>query len=181
MNRSGILTGGVIGGHGQDGNYKIDARYNKKGLIERIEKLARFKDRISVYSEDALDFLDMIQDDLEPNSLIYLDPPYYNKASQLYQNFYKPDDHQSVANRIKSIKTPWIVTYDNCPEIRSLYESNDSCEFSLTYSTNTDRPLATELLIYNKVDLPADPFMYRSSKPYPSKWTEIGQGHPRNG
>lgn len=180
VNRSGILSGGVIGGLKQQGNYKIDARYNKEGLIQRIEKLARFKERISVLSEDALNFLDIVENSLESNSLIYLDPPYFNKASQLYQNFYKPEDHKSVAKRINSIKTPWIVTYDNCPEIRTLYEENDSCEFSLTYSTNKDRPLASELLIYNQVELPTEPFMYRSSRPYPSKWTEMGQAHPRS-
>ena len=37
-NRSGILTGGVIGGHKQKGKYLIDARYNKNDLILRIEK-----------------------------------------------------------------------------------------------------------------------------------------------
>jgi len=181
VNRSGILSGGVIGGLEQKGNYKIDARFNKSGLIQRIEKLARFKERITVHSEDALDFLDIVEKDLEPNSLIYLDPPYYNKASQLYRNFYKPEDHELVAKRINSIKTPWIVTYDNCPEIRALYHENSSCEFSLTYSTNKDRPLATELLIYNRVDLPKEPLMYRSSRPYPSKWTEMDQAHPKSG
>ncbi|MGP1666586.1 MAG: DNA adenine methylase, partial [Rhodanobacter sp.] len=34
--RSGILGGGVIGGKAQDGPYKLNARYNKKNLIERI-------------------------------------------------------------------------------------------------------------------------------------------------
>ena len=38
-NRSGILSGGVIGGKGQQGKYKMDARYNKKALIERIKHI----------------------------------------------------------------------------------------------------------------------------------------------
>jgi DNA adenine methylase len=37
-NRSGILKGGVIGGKEQNGNYKLDARFNKTNLLERIKK-----------------------------------------------------------------------------------------------------------------------------------------------
>src|SRR3989344_1269509 len=34
-NHSGVIDGGVIGGIGQKGVYKIDCRFNKKDLIER--------------------------------------------------------------------------------------------------------------------------------------------------
>ncbi len=40
-NRSGILNGGAIGGVKQEGAWKLDARYNKDALIERIRKIAR--------------------------------------------------------------------------------------------------------------------------------------------
>ena len=40
-NRSGILNGGVIGGRDQSGPWKIDARYNAKELIFRIESIAK--------------------------------------------------------------------------------------------------------------------------------------------
>ena len=36
-NRSGILKGGVIGGKSQTGNYKLDCRFNKIDLIEKIQ------------------------------------------------------------------------------------------------------------------------------------------------
>ena len=181
VNRSGILSGGVIGGIKQNGAYRINARYNKKSLIKRIERIARFKDRITIHSDDAIDFLDNIEEFSNSNSLIYLDPPYYNKASQLYQNYYEPNDHVKVAQRINSISTPWIVTYDNCPEIAEIFRNNNTCEFSLTYSTSLSRPLAKELLVYNNVDLPTKPFMHRSSKPFPNKWIETHPAHPKNG
>ncbi len=44
-NRSGILKGGVIGGKSQDGKWKLDARYNKQDLIQRIKLIAAQKDR----------------------------------------------------------------------------------------------------------------------------------------
>ena len=39
-NRSGIVQGGVIGGLRQNGTYKIDCRFNKTDLIQRIESIA---------------------------------------------------------------------------------------------------------------------------------------------
>jgi len=56
-NRSGILNGGVIGGKEQTGNYKIDARYNKNELIERIERIAGYSDLIDLTSMDAVTLL----------------------------------------------------------------------------------------------------------------------------
>ena len=53
-NRSGILNGGVIGGKNQTGTYKIDARYNKADLIDRIEHIAGYADLIELTSIDAV-------------------------------------------------------------------------------------------------------------------------------
>ena len=39
VNRSGIINAGVIGGIKQTGNYKMDCRFNKKKLIEKIQEI----------------------------------------------------------------------------------------------------------------------------------------------
>ena len=56
-NRSGILAAGPIGGYEQNGNYLIDARYNKEELINRILRIAKRKDDISVYNKDVRSFM----------------------------------------------------------------------------------------------------------------------------
>ena len=40
-NRSGIIEGGPIGGRNQSGKWKIDARFNRINLIERIKKISK--------------------------------------------------------------------------------------------------------------------------------------------
>jgi DNA adenine methylase len=40
-NRSGIILGGVIGGKNQGGTWKLNARFNKPELIDRIDRVAR--------------------------------------------------------------------------------------------------------------------------------------------
>src|ERR1700688_594781 len=56
-NRSGILNGGIIGGRDQSGPWKIDARFNAKELVHRIEAIARMGDRIKLTRQDALKFI----------------------------------------------------------------------------------------------------------------------------
>lgn len=169
-NRSGILKAGVIGGKSQLGQYKIDARFNKKDLIARINIIAKYRKFISLYNMDAVDLLMFYSDKLNNQSLIYLDPPYYNKGSQLYRNFYNPEDHQKVADAITSIKTPWMVTYDNCDAIGKIYQNESFAEFSLRYSTNIKRPMATEKLIYGNLELHTSPILSKSIKPIPKNW-----------
>ena len=134
-NRSGIITGGVIGGNNQEGNYKIDARFNKVALIHRIEKIALYRSRIRLYNLDAVDLITGVLPLLPKNTLVYLDPPYYVKADRLYVDFYKHDDHQAIANLVtKKITLPWIVSYDHMPEIAKMYKGFPTITYGMDYS-----------------------------------------------
>jgi DNA adenine methylase len=134
-NRSGIIKGGVIGGYTQTGNWKIDARFNKNDLLERINLIVNNKARMHIYNMDAIDFLKKVIPTLPQNSLVYLDPPYYVKGKQLYTNFYNDEDHKKVANYILSLKsTNWIVSYDNVDSVKKLYEGTRYITYDLSYS-----------------------------------------------
>ena len=133
-NRSGIISGGVIGGKKQNGNYKIDVRFNKKTLIKKIELIAFYKSRIRIYNSDALSFIKNIVPKLPQKSLVNLDPPYYVKGQALYQNFYTHADHKNISNAIPTLQQYWIITYDNVAPIRDLYSKFSIIEYKLSYS-----------------------------------------------
>ncbi|AHM74358.1 DNA adenine methylase [Yersinia hibernica] len=158
-NRSGILSGGVIGGKNQNGNYKIDARFNKPKLAERIRKIGEMREHISLYQLDAIELINTVEKVIPKKSLIYLDPPYYEKGSQLYRNHYKPDDHQDIYEQVKNIATPVLVTYDNCEQIREIYSKENIVEFSFHYSTHLSRPRVTEIMVYKNLEIHSPPFM----------------------
>jgi DNA adenine methylase len=136
-NRSGIITGGIIGGRNQDGPWKLDARYNRSDLIRRIQKIARFGSRISLSNKDALDFMRPWFSADVPKSFVYLDPPYYAKGTELYRNFYEPEDHVAVATATRRLRALWIVSYDADPNVLSLYRARRSLRYSLNYSAGT--------------------------------------------
>jgi DNA adenine methylase len=135
-NRSGVINGGPIGGYDQQGNYKIDVRFNKKTLREQIQKIAFYKKRIQLSNFDAKDFLVDTVSNLPQNTLVNLDPPYYVKGQQLYINFYKHDDHEEISNTVPMLKQYWIITYDNVEPIKSLYSQYTPLEYKLSYSVN---------------------------------------------
>ncbi|ENW23374.1 DNA adenine methylase [Acinetobacter lwoffii] len=146
-NRSGILKGGVIGGKNQDGHYKLDARFNKENLSKRIEKIGDFSNRIKVYNLDALDLLNKVDIMLPQDSLIYLDPPYYVKGQGLYRNFYIHEDHVQIRKALDRVRTKWIVSYDNCDEIKDIYAGYRQEDYELNYSAYY-KMKGSEVMIY---------------------------------
>lgn len=147
-NRSGIIDGGVIGGKDQKGSWKLDARYNKAELVRRIEKVARYRSRIVLTQLDAAEYLDSTVTYLPKDTFTYLDPPYYVKGKGLYEDFYRHCDHAEVAQLVRNIRQPWIVSYDAVPEIMALYEPFDKLIYSLSYSA-ADRYRGAETMFFS--------------------------------
>jgi DNA adenine methylase len=133
-NRSGILSGGVIGGKAQSGKWKLDARYNKEDLISRIRMISKYRNRIHVYNQDAAAFLQVTLPQIGPDSFTYLDPPYYVKGKDLYVNAYDHAAHAQIAELVAEIDTPWIVSYDAVAEIKHLYAPFRSIQYGINYS-----------------------------------------------
>ncbi|MCF8226261.1 MAG: DNA adenine methylase [Bacteroidales bacterium] len=148
-NRSGILKAGVIGGMNQTGQWKIDARFNKTDLIQRIKKISRYKNRISLYNLDAVELIRNLDKELPKRTLFYFDPPYYNKGKDLYINFYEHSDHQQISQLIAELKDRfWLVSYDNNDNIRNLYKPFLQRTYELNYHA-ANAAKGTEIMIYS--------------------------------
>jgi DNA adenine methylase len=153
-NRSGIIKGGVIGGKAQDSLYKLNARYNKENLVNRIRYIANFRGQISIYNEDAADFVRTVVAKLPFHALVYLDPPYFAKGKRLYENYYELQDHEEIANLVGKISQNWIITYDNVPEVRRLYASYRCLTYYFNYSA-ASRYRGSEIMFFcNGLEIP---------------------------
>ena len=144
-NRSGILEAGPIGGYEQNGNYLMNARYNKEELINRILRIAKKRDSITVYNKDVRSFMKNYLHRYS-NTFVYLDPPYYKKGQELYKNFFVDKDHREIAELLKKEKSRWMVTYDVDPQIVSLYAGFSSKFFNISYSV-AEKKKALEIMI----------------------------------
>ncbi|MEE6148098.1 DNA adenine methylase [Olsenella sp. YH-ols2223] len=151
-NRSGILTGGVIGGKAQTGAYKIDARFNRATLCRKVRAIAARAADITLCNLDALVFMKEIAPAMENNSLLYLDPPYVKKGPGLYENSFTDNDHRVLAKSMRSYGGKWMVTYDTDALVNELYAPSDDWgitvgEIEVTYSASSTRNVATERLV----------------------------------
>jgi DNA adenine methylase len=159
-NRSGIIcSGGMIGGANQNGKWKLDARFNKHELVQRIERIASLQNRITIHREDAEHLLQHLLPLLPQKTLVYLDPPYYVKGQRrLYANFYQHNDHERIAGIMRTTRTPWLVSYDDQPEIQDLYRDFRSCRYRLTYTVR-ERAEGSEVLFFsNGLSIPGTLF-----------------------
>ena len=135
-NRSGIiLKGGPIGGGDQQGRWRIDARFNRQRLCERCSRVIEYRDRIRISSLDGLDF---VKARANEEKFHFIDPPYYKKGPKLYLNALGHEYHERLAGLLEAHQDAiWVVTYDDCPEIRALYEPWAQVRpFSLRYSAS---------------------------------------------
>lgn len=159
-NRSGILvSGGPIGGYDQRGTWKLDARFNREELRERINTIAAYRDRISVTQLDALVFLRRVVQPLASGEdiFVYLDPPYFEKGSLLYHNSYDRRAHQAVARYLRRRHHfRWILSYDNSPDIRRMYAGFRQVAFDLAHTTYSRRSGRELLICRRDLKIPRD-------------------------
>ena len=118
----GTKSGGPLGGDSQRSRYKIVCRWSPKSICQQVDSLHLQLKDLDIHGNrcTALDFADIIEDESQP-ALLYLDPPYYEKGSSLYQYGFNVRDHQRLAQALRRTKHSWLLSYDDCPEVRELY------------------------------------------------------------
>jgi DNA adenine methylase len=154
----GTKSGGPLGGLKQKSQYKINCRWSPNYICNKIDNLQNQFKNIEFYENKCtnLDFQDVIKN-TNCNSLLYLDPPYYVKGNVLYQHSFTVEDHERLAQTLKNTNHAWILSYDDCQEIRKMYKwayiESLKVNYSITALKNkeTGKCLArtkSELLIY---------------------------------
>ncbi len=93
-------------------------------LDSAAAKLPEIQQRLKDVVIENRDFEAIIKIYNKPGALFYCDPPYFN-AEQYYQGF-GPGDHERLKKALESIKGRFVLSYNDTPEIRELYEATTS-------------------------------------------------------
>ena len=90
-------------------------------LSNTLEDLALFKERLKSTVIEQLDFERLIALYDREGTLFYADPPYYD-AEKYYTTDFQQSDHLRLKNSLDKVGGKFILTYNDCPYIRNLYE-----------------------------------------------------------
>ena len=119
----GEMSGSPLGGKGQVSAYKIDSRWNPVSLCREIDRAHRIMSAAGVVDSrcHCLDFRDVLGM-TDVSSLVYLDPPYVEQGNGCYKMGFSTQDHRDLSDMLKGADYTWLLSYDQCQEIRELYD-----------------------------------------------------------
>ena len=97
------------------------------GLIKELE------DRMANVVVENQDFETLIKHYDRPDTFFYADPPYFS-TEDMYAVGFNWNDHVRLRNTLAEIKGKFLLSYNDCPEIRELYKDFSLFDFSRTHS-----------------------------------------------
>jgi DNA adenine methylase len=129
----GVMAGGPLGGNEQTSAYGIGCRWSAERLITDIRKIKKMIADVELREGTCthLDFEAVIR--AQGSALIYLDPPYFEKGTELYQ-FGFAGEHERLAACLRECEHDFVLSYDDCPEVRSLYRWANCAAVATRYS-----------------------------------------------
>ncbi len=95
-----------------------------------------------------LDFEQLIHTYDRPGAFFYCDPPYMG-TERYYQHPFSHEDHARLARVIRGIKGRFLLSYNDCAEVRDLYQGYVIEPVTRTNTLSTSREDYAEVLIRN--------------------------------
>lgn len=124
----------------QDGS-----NYNPKTLPELIRKT---HERLLNVQLECLPYQDILRKYDRPLTFFYLDPPYFNRP--YYKFNFEEKDYTELAERLKKLKGPFLLSLNDAPEIRQIFRGFNIKTWEMTYSSQRKAGKRySELLISN--------------------------------
>jgi len=139
INRASFSGATFSGGWSERASY---ARFTDSS----VQRLRDFKAKN--FRVDYADFQDAME--YHPNAFLYLDPPYMLEGSQnsLYGidgNLHNSFDHERLHGLLTK-RSGWVMSYNDCAEIRKMYEDYEIIEAEWSYGMNKSKQ-SSEILI----------------------------------
>lgn len=121
-----------------------------KSIDNTVEYLKKVHERLRNVNIEHKDFADLIQVYDRAGALFYLDPPYVD-TERYYDSPFCREDHERLRNVLGGIKGKFILSYNDCPFIRELYEGYqiESICRANTLAGNDNKTPFQEVIIRN--------------------------------
>lgn len=102
------------------------------------------------------DFEEVIRESSELETLMFIDPPYFNPAkNKHYRKGFNYEDHCRLENCLRESKHKFFLTYEADPDIKKMYKWANIYELKFTYrvgdsnQNSSKRTTGNEIIITN--------------------------------
>ena len=89
-----------------------------KGAVDFLTEASGRLNRVVI---ENLDFEQLLRIYDRPGALFYADPPYY-EAEKYYPDRFQPEDHVRLRDALGRLRGRFVLSYNDCPEVRALYQ-----------------------------------------------------------
>lgn len=133
-----VLNRITFSGTVDSGGYSEGA-FQGRFTLSSIERLGKTEYLLEGVEITNLDYGELLK---KPGKdvFIFLDPPYYSaRKSKLYGkkgDLHTSFEHDRFARLLKECNHQWLITYDDCPEIRENFQFANIYEWELQYGMN---------------------------------------------
>lgn len=141
-----LSYGGKVAGR----SFGVDtrARFNLNTLGSRLEEL---HERLAGVVIECLDFEAFLRRYDKPTTLFYLDPPYHGTEGYYGKGMFSREDFLRLAGALAGLKGRFLLSINDCPEIRETFKSFQLEPVETTYTVKGKGAgtAAKELLVSN--------------------------------
>ncbi len=104
--------------------------FSVRSLFELIQGLSARLENVIIENQD---FEVLIKHYDRKESFFYCDPPYFT-SEYVYECGFTWEDHVRLKNTLSQTEGKWLVSYNDCGEIRELYEGYEFFDFKRIHS-----------------------------------------------
>jgi DNA adenine methylase len=140
----------AFGGKATQRNFGVSvaqpARFDVTKLAPVLEAL---HERLASVTIERLPWAKFIDRYDRPETLFYLDPPYYGVEDDYGEGMFSRDEFKAIAERLKRLRGRFLLSLNDTPEVRQIFDGFTLTEvetnYTLSHTTNATK--AAELII----------------------------------
>lgn len=125
------------------------SRGPRLNLLRIEQDLSEAHLRLAQVFVENLPFLDVIGRYDRPDTLFYIDPPYWDCENYYGEGVFAKSDFQALADKLSDIDGKFLLSLNDTPEVRSIFSAFCIDPVTVTYTCGTTRSKAKEVLIRN--------------------------------
>lgn len=148
--------------------------FSIRSLYGLIQEVGRRLDTVVIENQD---FEALIKHYDRPDAFFYCDPPYFT-SEYVYECDFGWEDHVRLRDTLKGAKGKWLISYNDCEEIRELYQGYEIFDFTRIHSMVQRYEAGKEFpeLLIGNYDL----YERERAKPRQLTLFDFMEGYPRD-